>query len=120
MTDEVILKLKSIITYILVGVSLVSILLATGIKETSNWWNIARPFFAVWFITLVIALFITNINQIRRVTYPTLVCISSWAYKHKILITKFTKNTYKLYKWQNSSYSNLYDYVQDLFDLMYH
>jgi len=113
------IKLKAIITYILVGISLTSILLASGIKEVANWWDIAKPFFAVWFIALVIALLIANINQIRRVTYPTLVCVSSWLYKHRFLTTKFTQNTYRLYKWKNKSYSDLYDYVQDLFDLMY-
>ena len=119
MVNEVLMKLKNIFTYILIGISFSSILLASGIKDVANWWEIARPFFAVWFITLTIALAIININQIRRITYPTLVCISSWAYKHKLIMTKFTKNTYKLYKWQKKSYKNLFTYVQDLFDMMY-
>jgi Na+/alanine symporter len=119
MCNEVTVKIKRIITYVLVGISFTSIMLATGIKEVANWWDIAKPFFVVWFIALVVALLIANINQIRRVSYPTLVCISSWAYKHRVITTKFTQNTYKLYRWKNSSYEALYDYVQDLFDLMY-
>lgn len=119
MHNEVILKIKRIITYVLVGISFTSIMLATGIKDVTNWWDIAKPFFIVWGITLVVALLIANINQIRRVTYPALVCVSSWAYEHRFVTTQFTHNTYKLYKWKNKSYSALYDYVQDLFDLMY-
>ena len=119
MCNEVSMKIKKIITYMLVAISFTSIMLATGIKDVTNWWDIAKPLFVVWLITLMIALLIANINQIRRVTYPTLVCVSSWAYKHGLVTTKFTQNTYRLYKWKNKSYSDLYDYVQDLFDAMY-
>lgn len=119
MCNEVRMKIKTIISYILAAISFISIMLASGIKEVANWWDIAKPFFGVWFITLAIALTIANINQIRRVTYPALVCICSWTYKHKLITTKFTQNTYKLYKYTHRSYSELFDYVQDLFDVMY-
>ena len=109
--------MKKVVTYILVFISMTSIFLASGIKDVANWWDIAKPFFAVWFIALVAALTIHNFNYVRRVTYPVFVCICSWVYKHKILKTKFTHNTYKLYKWQNRSYRNLYMYVQNLFDV---
>ena len=111
--------MKKIITYILGAISIASAFLASGIKDVANWWEIARPFFIVWFIALTVALLINNWNYVRRITYPVLVCSSSWAYKHKIIVNKFTRDTYRLYKWQNKSYRNLYEYVQDVFDVMY-
>jgi len=111
--------MKKVIVYILMGVSLTSVFLASGIPDVSNWLEIAKPYFIVWAVTLVLALTIIYFNEVRRITYPSLVCVSSWLYKHKLLKTEFTKNTYRLYKWQNRSYKNLFEYVQDLFDLMY-
>lgn len=113
------MKLKKLISYILYAVSTTSIVLASGIHQVKDWWEIARPFFAVWFICLIVALTISHIETIRRYTYPTLVCVCAWSFKHKILMTKFTRNTYKLYKYKNRSYSELFDYVQDLFDVIY-
>lgn len=111
------MKPSKIISYILYAVSIVSILLASGIRQVANWWDIARPFFAVWFICLVLALTITNINTIRRYTYPILVCISAWSFKHKVLMTKFTRNTHRVYRMQNSSYKKLFAYTQYMFDM---
>ena len=45
-------RIKRGITYLLISISLASILLASGIKDVANWWEIGRPFFIVWFITL--------------------------------------------------------------------
>ena len=112
-------RMKKIITYILGLVAISSIFLASGIKEVADWHNIAKPYFIVFYVCVAIALLINNWNYVRRFTYPTLVCISSWLYNHKIIRTAFTKNTYRLYKWQKKSYKNLFIYVQDLFDLMY-
>lgn len=109
--------LKKIISYILYGVSLAAILLASGTPQVANWWEIARPYFVVWFLATAIALCITYVDQIRRITYPLVVCISAWAYKHKILVTKFTRNTHRVYKLQNNSYRKLFMYTQDLFDI---
>lgn len=111
--------MKNIITYILYTVSLASLLLATGVKEVDNWWDIAKPLFLIWFISGAIAFILSNIDNIRRILYPTFVCICAWVYGHKIIRTKFTKNTYLVYKRQNKSYADLYLYVQDLFDVMY-
>lgn len=109
--------IKKIITYTLYIVSGVSILLASGIKQVANWWDIAKPFFAVWFIALSIALILSNVSKIRRITYPVFVCLSAWSYKHKIIMTKFTRDTHRLYKFKNSSYRKLFEYTQNLFDL---
>lgn len=113
------MTMKKIITYILLGVSLTSAYLASGIPDVKNWLDTARPFFIVSTITLIVALTLIYINDIRRITYPGLVCISSWLYKHKVIKTEFTKNTYLLYKWKNRSYKDLFEYVQNLFDVMY-
>ena len=111
--------MRKIAIYILGIIALTSLLLATGIKEVENWWDIAKPFFLIYIISIVIALTPAYINQIRRITYPVFVCTGAWVYKHKMIRTDFTKKTYKLYQWQNRSYRNLFDYVQDLFDKVY-
>ena len=108
--------MKRVITYVLAFTALISVYLASGVRDTSDWQD-ARPFFIVWAITTAVALLINNINYVRRVTYPIVVCVSSWAYKHKILKTKFTRNTYKVYKMQGMSYRKLFNYVQNLFDI---
>ena len=109
--------MKKIITYILGLTAITSMFLATGIKEVANWWDIAKPFFIVFIVCISIALIINNINYIRRITYPTLVCLSSWAYKHKVIKTKFTRRTYSVYKLNNYSYKKLFGFTQDLFDI---
>lgn len=109
--------IRKVIIYILYGVSITSILLASGAPQVANWWDIARPYFVVWFIATIVALGLSYIDQIRRVTYPAIVCFSAWAYNHKIILTKFTKNTYRVYKLQDKSYRKLFTYTQDLFDI---
>ena len=109
--------LRKIISYILYGVSIVAILLASGLPQVANWWELAKPYFAVWFFATAAALCLTYVDQIRRITYPLFVCISAWAYAHKIVITKFTRNTHRVYKMQNMSYRRLFEYTQNIFDL---
>lgn len=113
------MKLKRIISYILYAIATGSIFLASGIKQVKEWWDIARPFFIVSFVCIIVGLIIANLETIRRYTYPIFVCACAWSFKHKIFMTKFTRNTYRLYMWKKGSYSALFDYVQDLFDLMY-
>jgi len=109
-------KTKKIITYILATVSLFSILLASGIKDIEGWEEIARPYFLVWFISLTIALIIVNINYIRRFTYPAIICLLAWLYDKKIIHTKFSKSTYRVYKYYGKSYSKLFAVVKNAFD----
>ena len=111
--------MKKIITYILYLIAISSAFLASGIKDIADWEIIARPFFAIFVISLSIALTLTFVNQIRRITYPVFVCISAWGYKHKVLHTAFAYKTYRLYTWKNHSYLDLFEYVQDVFDVMY-
>lgn len=110
--------MKKIITYILYTISLSSLFLATGVKEVANWWDIARPLLLICFITGAIAFAMSNADNIRRVVYPAFVCVCAWIYEHKIIRTKFTQDAYRVYKWQNKSYFDLYIYAQDLFDSM--
>ena len=109
--------MNKIITYTLYGVSIISVILASGTPQVANWWDIARPYFAVWFITTALALCISHVDQIRRITYPALVCLSAWAYSHKIVINKYTRSTHRVYNMQNRSYRKLFAYTQDLFDI---
>lgn len=111
--------MKNTIITILYTIAFTAAFLASGIRDVANWVEIAKPFFAVFAISIALALTISNFNKIRRITYPLLVCISAWGYKHKLFKSKFTRNTYRLYKWKNRSYKNLFEYVQNLFDLMY-
>lgn len=109
--------IRKIITYTLAIVSIACIYLASGIRDVANWREIAKPFFIIWFITLAGSLILSNINNIRRFTYPAVVCLSAWSYKHKIMMTNFTRSTYRVYKAKNSSYSDLFNYTQTLFDI---
>lgn len=109
--------LKKTITSVLYIISFTSVIIASGIKDANNWWNTARPYFIVWFVATVLAVCFSHFDQIRRVTYPALVCVSAWAYNHKIIKTKFTRNTHRVYKMNHSSYKNLFNYTQDIFDI---
>lgn len=113
------MNVKNIITGFFGSIALTSVYLASGIVEVPNWLELAKPFFVIGFISTVVAMIAYNINHIRRITYPALICLSSWAYKNKIIKTRFTKNTYRLYRWKGRSYRNLFGYVQQLFDVMY-
>lgn len=99
--------------------SIVSGLAVSAIRDSANWWELTKPYFIVWVISTILAVLIYNINYIRRVTYPVIVCISAWAYQHRIIVTRFTLSTYRVYKWKNRSYKQLFGYVQDLFDTVY-
>ena len=111
--------MRKIIAYILYIVAFTSVFIASGLKDIPKWWDIARPFFIVFALSMTVALILTHINKIRRITYPVFVCASAWVYQHRVIRNDFTKKTYKLYKWQNRSYQDLFDYVQDLFDVVY-
>ena len=103
----------------LVAISVVSGFAVSGIPESSNWWEMTKPFFLVWIISTALAVIIPNFNQIRRIIYPAFVCISAWLYKYKIIMTKFTRDTYRVYKYNSKSFKKLFGYTQDLFDAMY-
>ena len=109
--------MKKIISGILYIVSLCSGILGSCIKDVANWWDIARPFYLIFAVTMLAALCLTYTNQIRRVSYPALVCACTWVYKHKILMIKFTRSAYMVYQANHCSYGRLFDYTQLLFDI---
>jgi len=98
-------------------ISIFSAIMVAGVPNVANWWDLSIPYYLAFFISLIIGTCLTFTNQIRRVTYPILVCMSAWAYKHKIVMTKFTRNTYRVYQATHSSYGKLFDYTQALFDI---
>ena len=108
--------MRKTIAYILYFVGFAAFILASGIRDVANWLDIARPYFAVGSVTLAIALVISNIDNIRRFTYPSVICLWAWLYEHKIIKTQFGKSTYIVYKRYGKSYSILFDTVQDAFD----
>lgn len=110
------MKIKKITTYILGFISLASAFIASGIKEFVGWEDTARPFFIIWFVSLIIALVLVNIDNIRRYTYPSTICIMAWLHAHKVLNTTFSKSTYTLYKQVGKSYGKLFDVVQTAFE----
>lgn len=110
------IQVRKLFSYISGAISLVAILLASGIKDTANWETIAAPFFWIWALSLCASLILYNWNSIRRITYPTIICIWAWAYEHKILSSTFSKHTYQVYVKLNKSYTKLYLVVQNAFD----
>ena len=110
---------KKFITGILASISILSGLAVSGVRESADWWLIAKPFFCAWFAALAIALLINHFNYFRRIFYPAFVCVSAWLYKYQIIMTKFTRDTYRVYKLNSKSFKKLFGYTQDLFDAMY-
>lgn len=111
--------IKKVVTIVLTITAIVTGLIASSVKEMPEWWEITRPFFIIYMLSIFVAMTINNFNYIRRIIYPVFVCICAWAYQHKIVTTKFTQSTYKVFKWKNKSYKKLFGYTQDLFDAMY-
>ena len=111
--------IKKIVTGVLVIISIFSGFAVAGAPETANWWIIAKPFFYIWLGSLTVAILINHFNYVRRIVYPAFVCASAWLYKYRIIVTKFTHDTYRVYKYNSKSFKKLFGYTQDLFDAMY-
>lgn len=109
--------IKKIALIILYSTSVLSGFAAASVKDSVDWWQVTKPFLAVWIISTFLALTLTYINQIRRITYPVLVCVCAWAYKHKIIMTRFTRSSHRVFKMQHYSYKRLFEYTQDMFDI---
>lgn len=97
-------------------ISLVAAGFASGAKECVNWLSIARPYLIICAVLLGLAVVFYNWNRIRRVTYPAVICLWAYLYKHKILKTAFARSTYRVYSYFGKSYKRLYLKVQDAFD----
>lgn len=109
--------MRKTISYILYAIAFTCAIIASSVTEGVDWFERAKPFFVVWFICMVVGLTLGYRDSIRRVTYPIFTCICAWVYKHKIIMTKFTRSAYRVYKMQRSSYKRLYFYTQDMFDI---
>lgn len=109
--------IRKISMVVLYSTSILSGFAAASVRDSADWWELTKPFLLVWVISTFLALTVTYINQIRRITYPLLVCVSAWAYKHRIIMTRFTRNTHRVYKMKNRSYKELFEYTQYMFDV---
>lgn len=110
------MKIREIVSGIFGIVSFTSALLSSGVKECADWFNYARPFILFAVVTGLIALVIHKWNSIRRVTYPAIVCLWAWLYEHGVIKSKFSEDTYRVYKHLGKSYRRFYTKVQQAFD----
>ena len=104
--------LRKISIGILAVVAIFSAILAAGVPDVQNWWEISKPFYWIFFTSASGILILVEIKQVRRVIYPLFACICSWIYKYNLVKNRFTYNCYRLYTRFNYSYIDLYDYVQ--------
>lgn len=107
------MKLLSNISFIL---STVCAVMVASVSEVPNWWDITKPWAIAFFVFVAIYIVSNNIDEIRRYTYPVLVCILAWGYNHKIIYGKFAKMSYIMYQKYNSNYYKLYTKIQNLYD----
>ena len=96
--------------------SLVAAGFASGAKEGLNWLSVAKPYMIICVVTMTIAIVLYNLDNIRRVTYPAIICAWAYLYEHKILTSDFAKHTYRVYTYFGKSYRLLYLKVQSAFD----
>lgn len=97
-------------------VGLGSAVLGSQVKETTDWLIYAKPYIWVFIICMLISVLLVHWNQVRRVTYPAVICIWAWLYEHRILNSEFSRDTYRVYKHLGKSYSRLFNSVQTAFD----
>lgn len=104
------------IAIILGMLSFVAVGFASGAKEGLNWILAAKPYLIIWAITLVISVVLYNWENVRRVTYPAIICVWAYLYEHQILTSEFAEHTYRVYSYFGKSYKRLYLKVQGAFD----
>lgn len=110
------MKLRNIISVVLGIISCGALLLATAVRDVADCFNYELPLLIVALVTGIIAIMLYKWIAIRRVTYPALICMWAWLYEHNLAKSKFSSHTYRVYVLFGSSYSTLYDKVQDAFD----
>lgn len=111
--------MKKVIIAILYITAIFSAIALAGVPDVAEWWEMSKPFYIIFAVSLALAMGLTFPNKVRRITYPILVCVCAWAYKHKVVTNSFAMKTYRVYKLNNSSYYDLFGYTQGLFDKMY-
>lgn len=109
--------MKKIFTGICYIIGFSAIFLLSAIDSSENILKVGLPYIIIAILSLLTATFLMYMTEIRRVTYPALVCTCAWLHNTRLIKTRFTSNAYKVFKMQHRSYEDLYFYVQDLFDL---
>lgn len=107
--------IKKIITGISFAVAFFAALVVSSVGEVDNWWQISKPWVAVFFIFATVGVVAYNITEIRRYTYPSLVCLLAWMYEHKLIANNFSYRSHVIYRKYNS-YGKLFKTTQNLYD----
>ncbi len=107
--------MKNILSGITFIFAMISATVITMVGEVENWWELTRPWVAVFVISVIAFMVIHNIDEIRRYTYPTFVVFLAWAYEHKLIANKMSYHSNIMLK-KHKSYSKLYSITQNLYD----
>lgn len=107
--------IKKIITGISFATAFFAAIIVSSVGEVDNWWQISKPWVWVFIISSLVGVITYNITEIRRYTYPSLVCILAWMYEHKLIATNFSYRSHIIYRKYNS-YARLFQTTQNLYD----
>ena len=110
------MKLRRVISIILGIISCGALFFASAVKDMAECLTYELPLLIISLVAGILALVLYKWTSIRRITYPALICVWAWLYKHKLAKSEFSRHTYKVYVFFGCSYSKLYDTVQDAFD----
>lgn len=108
--------LKRFVISMSIIVSTVSAVAIASVGEVDNWWQISSSWLVLFIVATSVGIITGNISEIRRYTYPAIICITAWAYEHNILVTKFARNSNIIFNKHNKDYHKLFQVVQDLYD----
>lgn len=109
-------NIKKIFISVLGIVSASSFILATGVNNSSAGDAILSMCLLAGFTSLAVALFLYNLDSVRRITYPAAICAWAWLYDHRIIRTRFSSSSYRIYRYFGGSYKKLFYKVQEAFD----
>lgn len=113
---EVSTMIKNILSYITFIASMFCAVMVVSVSETADWWQVSRYWMFAFALFATAFVTIHNVDEIRRYTYPAYVCLLAWAYQHKLICGKLSHHSSIMYEKYNSSYSKLYENIQDLYD----
>lgn len=115
-SKEEIVMLKKIIISICVALSMFSAMVISSIGEVDNWMQLSTPWLVVFFLFVSIGIMTSNLDFIRRYTYPAYVCALAWANEHNLIHSNIAQKSNYIYHKHNKSYAKLYDITQYLYD----
>ena len=110
------MKIRNTFGLLFMIIGLGSAVIGSQVNETTDWLVQAKPFIWVFFICAAISAILIHWNSVRRITYPAIICVWAWLYKHRIWTSAFSRDTYRVYKYLGKSYRRLFDSVQSAFD----